>query len=139
MYVLIPTSFFNWDISRSSSFHCTFYYSVMQLFTMVQNMPHMSHCHRFFTFDIDLVFPTWVSTSSFITFSAQLIFTIYLQHHFSKALRNLLSVSFITHVSQPYTTILCTKVFRNVFFFVWLSIRSNSAIQTHVYYAMYKL
>lgn len=77
--------------------------------------PIISHHHRFMTYIIDFISLTWARTSSFVTLSSQLIYSILLQHHISKASKYLFSVSFITQVSKPYKAKLHIKVFINDF------------------------
>ena len=52
---------------------------------------------------------TLSNTSSFLTWSVQLIFSILLQHHISKLSRCFLSAARSVQVSAPYKTIKCTN------------------------------
>lgn len=75
--------------------------------------PITSHRRRFMTtFIMDLVSQTWITTSSLVILCVQLIFFIRFQHHISKTSKNLFSVLFTTHVSQPYKATLRTKIFK---------------------------
>jgi hypothetical protein len=57
---------------------------------------------------------TLIHTSSFLTGSVQLIFSILLQHHISKLSRSIWSTARSVQVSAPYKTMLCSYMGHNL-------------------------
>lgn len=99
-----------------------------------RNSPSWRHRRCFVTLIMDLVSPTLISKSSFVILSVQLIFPIRLHSRISNASWDLISVSLITHFSQPYKATLRTNVFKNVLF-----ISLQIFFETEIFFLWYKL